>query len=79
MTPLWQEYCKKFKALANDVNCDFFLYESPSNHYSPAPPDGYFALRSSKRRIFLPNMYRGKLFNISELTKLGIAIESSLN
>lgn len=33
---------------------EFFTLEAPSNNYTPAPPKGYFALRSSRRRIFMP-------------------------
>lgn len=41
----------KFKALA--AATEIFLIESPANHYVPAPPKGWFAMRSNKRRIFL--------------------------
>lgn len=32
---------------------EFFLFESPYNNYQPKPPDGFFAMRSEKRRIFI--------------------------
>jgi hypothetical protein len=32
---------------------ELFLVESPENKYQPEPPDGWFGLRSNKRRIFM--------------------------
>ena len=33
---------------------EVFLMESPYNNYQPKPPEGFFAMRSHKRRIFMP-------------------------
>ena len=41
----------KIKQLATQH--ELFLYESHANNYQPAPPVGWFAMRSHKRRIFL--------------------------
>ena len=35
-------------------NVEVFLVESPHNNYKPKPPEGFFAMRSHKRRVFLP-------------------------
>jgi hypothetical protein len=35
-------------------NTEMFLMESPYNNYQPRPPEGCFAMRSHKRRIFMP-------------------------
>ena len=35
-------------------NVEVFLVESPHNNYKPKPPEGFFAMRSHKRRIFMP-------------------------
>lgn len=35
-------------------NVEVFLAESPHNNYKPKPPEGFFAMRSHKRRIFMP-------------------------
>lgn len=41
-------------------NVEVFLFESPYNNYLPKPPEGFFAMRSSRRRIFIP-LDRGKM------------------
>ena len=41
----------RFKDMAEQ--CEMFLFEAFANKYQPAPPDGWFALRSSRRRIFM--------------------------
>lgn len=35
-------------------NTELFMFESPYNNYLPKPPEGCFAMRSSKRRVFIP-------------------------
>ena len=35
-------------------NVEVFLAESPHNNYKPKPPEGFFAMRSRNRRIFMP-------------------------
>jgi len=37
------------------ASVEIFLHEAPANNYQPAPPKGFIALRSGKRRIFVPN------------------------
>lgn len=32
---------------------EIFLFEAPSNKYQPAPQEGWFGMRSSKRRVFM--------------------------
>lgn len=61
------------------AQCEFFLYESPDNHYQPAPPEGYFAMRSDKRRIFLPNVARSSPERAQEFIAAGEFIESPLD
>ena len=70
------EIVRKFKRLANQV--ELFLHESPHNYYFPPAPEGYFALRSSKRRIFISNRYKGTQFDLSEILKSGEFIEEKL-
>jgi hypothetical protein len=36
-----------------EMGTDIFLFEAHANHYLPEPPDGFFAVRSNKRRLFL--------------------------
>jgi hypothetical protein len=35
-------------------NIEFFLVESPCNHYQPQPPEGFRYLRSNKHRVLVP-------------------------
>lgn len=67
----------KFKGLVDKV--ELFLHESPHNNYFPPAPEGYFALRSSKRRIFISNRYKGTQFDLNEILKSGEFIEISLD
>lgn len=49
------EFGKKFQALKElAADTEIFLFESPYNNYHPKPPEGFFAMRSSKRRVFIP-------------------------
>ena len=46
---------KKFQSLKElAADTEIFLFESPVNNYQPRPPEGCFAMRSHKRRIFMP-------------------------
>lgn len=36
-----------------EADVELFLFESPHNHYQPVPPEGYFGIRSHKRRLFV--------------------------
>ena len=49
---------KRLRKLTEDT--EVFLVESPHNNYQPEPPEGFFAIRSHKRRVFLP-MDGGKM------------------
>ena len=62
------------------AQCEMLLFESPANKYQPAPPDGWFALRSSKRRVFmrLNNGRRPPPEEIQERLKTGEFNELSL-
>lgn len=55
---------------------DLFLIEAPKNH-QPEPPIGYFALRSSKRRVFI-QLDNGSIPDINKIEnklKIGEFIE----
>lgn len=39
--------------LAANPGFELFLHESRANGYQPQPPEGWTALRSNKRRVFL--------------------------
>ena len=49
----------KLRAFAAMDKVDLFLIESPANHYQPAPPPGWFGLRSSRRRVFMQTLANG--------------------
>lgn len=46
------KFYEKIKDLCKDV--EFFMIESPANHYIPSPPEGFIGIRSHKRRLFVP-------------------------
>jgi hypothetical protein len=56
----------KFKELV--TQCELFLFESPCNNYQPAPPTGWFAMRSHKRRIFM-QLVNGAIPNGDEVQR----------
>lgn len=56
-----QDYIKK-------GNIELFLFESPANNYKPAPTEGYFAMRSNKRRIFM-NLDNGHIPHPDEIQR----------
>lgn len=48
-----EESLAELYRLAKERNIEAVLMESPSNNYRPAPPDGWFGMRSQSRRLFL--------------------------
>lgn len=47
---------------------ELFMFEAPCNNYQPAPPIGWFAMRSNKRRIFL-QLVNGTMLNGDEVQR----------
>ena len=70
---------KKLSEFVAKNPVEIFMIESPQNHYQPEPPEGYFAVRSAKRRLFV-RLDEGRRIpsNLSELLKDGKYIECPL-
>ncbi len=60
----------------NDI--EFFLCESPHNHYQPEPPEGWTAMRSQKRRVFFAPGVHPDVRNLELLLSTGAAREFPL-
>lgn len=43
----------KLKEYLKQGYVEMFVFEAIPNNYKPAPSEGYFAMRSHKRRIFM--------------------------
>ena len=69
-----EAFFEKLRALV--AKSEIFLCEAPYNNYTPSPPEGYIALRSQKRRLFVPD--KDCRVNLSELIQSGAAIELPL-
>jgi hypothetical protein len=59
-----KEFYDRVKELTKDT--EMFLHESPYNNYQPKPPEGFFALRSHKRRLFIKGTYGPHVQNLIE-------------
>jgi len=46
------EFFRELNELCKDL--EMFVIEATPNDYTPAPPEGWFGMRSHKRRVFLP-------------------------
>lgn len=69
---------KKMLEQISKTNVEMFLFESPYNRYTPAPPDGYVALRSNKRRLFVKADLRSNPENVQKLIEQKEYIEMPL-
>lgn len=64
---------RMIKLLA-ESDSELFMVESPSNRYRPAPPEGFIAFRSHKRRIFVDGRWPS---NAADLEVLSAKIKAS--
>ncbi len=71
------ELTRKF----HESGCELFTVESPANKYRPAPPEGFVAFRSHKRRLFIAGTWpknSADLEAVNAKIKAGNFIESPL-
>lgn len=66
---------RKLKEAVLVGKLEVFLCESPLNLYRPAPPPGYFAMRSHRRRVFIRDQDRDR--PLGEVLAAGAHIELS--
>lgn len=62
-----------FKEFVEGV--ELFTFEIKNSKNKIQPPEGYFAVRSNKRRLFIHTKLYGPLFNIEHILASGEFIE----
>lgn len=59
---------QRLVALARTLDMGMWLFEFPANRYQPAPPPGWFGMRSSKRRGFF-RLDKGQVPSAEEINR----------